>query len=706
VYDIPLNLPVENTGHVEPPTVGGTIASRNDPPRRPNLPVSLPASTEQTIQSAQMPSSRAESLSPKPPTSLPVNVLERVKEELMSSLSLGDISAKTQPEKDSSGLVSKGEDTIKGTKPSIESVKPPIALTEGENVKSKTSEATNQEATVTSSTGTTRTSNTTGTTRSGETETSAASSSLRESPPGSVSPEGKDPAGTNPASIPSVPSHTSISEVALFEPGNTPASAPLLPAKESNSATPASFRDPVNSPPFSPKSPGPGTYFPSMNETHDSSRPSPTPIFDTRSTTRSQAPSNPAQPPPNSPHAPASYAGGAVGRTVSIDSMTSNGSLVAAMRDRYNVTSSPPPPHPTGRRGDIYAQRNGRDGQMSPREREGGRVSDMASRFTPIEGPLPPSGSSGYSRPGFPVPSLSGRERIDYNPGPGFGVGDTLPIRTPLRRSSVDEFGSSSAAAGSASLGGRRGGETMPHPDRRQTVMTPIGTSSPVGALQASYDIHLSELELQQREMELEIHRKRLQLAKEKEALNAREREREMQGESEYHSGRGYGDRYGSRDVGVEGPYARGAYGRDGGYESPAGREVYSPPRGYALERTFDHGRSSTPRLGGQMPDPHGDRDRSAPRGGGGESAYHDMSTGLGVMGLSLPPGAGSPMGSMSRESLSLSPPLGFSPPVAQPTSKGRDPSPRRSAEGTRMGEKEKGGTWLGKGLKRFSMNT
>jgi hypothetical protein len=345
---------------------------------------------------------------------------------------------------------------------------------------------------------------------------------------------------------------------------------------------------------------------------------------------------------------------------------------------------------------------------MSPREKEGGKVSDMASRFTPIEGPLPPSGSSGYGRPGFPVPSVSGRERADYNPGPGFGVGDTLPIRTPLRRSSVDEFGSSFASPGPG--GGRRGGETMPGPDRRQTMMTPMGSSSRVSGPQTPYDIHLSELELQQREMELDIHRQRLQLAKERDAFSAREREREVQegmaSGSEYHSGRdgrAYGDRYGRKDMGGEGPYARAGYGRDAGYESPSGRDVYSPSRGYEHERNVDEGRNGTPRLGGQVPEPYGDRDHSASRGGTGrgESAYHDMSSGLGVLGLGLPPGAGP---SMSRESLTLGPAANLSPPAPPATSRTRDPSPRRSAESARAGEKEKGGTWLGKGLKRFSM--
>jgi len=68
---------------------------------------------------------------------------------------------------------------------------------------------------------------------------------------------------------------------------------------------------------------------------------------------------------------------------------------------------------------------------------------------------------------------------------------------------------------------------------------------------------------------------------------------------------------------------------------------------------------------------------------------------------LGLPPGAGA---SMSRESLTLSPATNLSPPAPRATSRARDPSPRRSAESGRAGEKEKGGTWLGKGLKRLSM--
>jgi hypothetical protein len=76
------------------------------------------------------------------------------------------------------------------------------------------------------------------------------------------------------------------------------------------------------------------------------------------------------------------------------------------------------------------------------------------------------------------------------------------------------------------------------------------------------------------------------------------------------------------------------------------------------------------------------------------------VSTGLGVLGLGLPPGAAASMSSVSRESLPLSPAANPSPPAP----KARDPSPRRSAESGRPSDKEKGGTWLGKGLKRFSM--
>ena len=696
VVELPLNLPVEPVRYEEPSTRTDTLASRDHLPIRPPLPTGMTSTTAPSIDqkpvSTPTPTPKAEPISPKPTLPSSVNMLEKVTEELMNSLSLPEM-GKADVDKNT---VSKGDkDTIKPAKPTVETSKPPALSVDNETQATapKATATTNHTATITSSTGTS-TSATTGTTRSGGTETSAASSSLKES----LSSDSKDSAMSKaPLNKPSL-------EAALFEPSHTLTRTPMIQTKKESSNTPS--RDAAAPSPLSPKSPGLGTYFPPINETTETSRPNTTPIFSARATTSPQSPSSATQSPPNLPHAPTSYAGRAIGRTTSIDSTTSNGSLVAAMRDRYAPSSPPPPPppHPSGRRSDSYAPRSTRDTvQMSPRERESGKVSDMASRFTPIEGPLPPIGSS-YTRspPSFPVaPSMSNRERErgDYNIGPGaINVGDTLPLRTPLRRSSVDEFGSSFAGAmQNPAIGGRRG-ETMP--DRRQTMMPS----------QMPYDIHLSELELQQREMELEIHRQRLQLAKEREVFAAREREREVQdGASDYHSGRegrAYGDRYGRNregPIGGEGPYARGGYSREGGgYDSPSGREVYSPPRGYEQER------NGTPRLGaGPMPDAYTDRDRGTSRGGG-ETPYHDMSTGMGVLGLGLPPGAAPSMSSASRESLSLSNSgyagSNLSPPAPQTASKARDPSPRRSAESGRPSEKEKGGTWLGKGLKRFSM--
>ncbi|KIM27470.1 hypothetical protein M408DRAFT_16564 [Serendipita vermifera MAFF 305830] len=678
VVELPLNLPVEPARYEEPSTGVDTLASRNNLYIRPPLPTGMSSTTtvpptEQKPASTAPTPTKAEATSPK------------------------------QPAADKNATSKQEGDTIKAVKENTKQAAPPTEV-ETQPPAPKAPETKGHEATVTTSTGTSA-SAMTGTTRSGGTETSAAPSSLQGPASGSISSESKDKDSVA-SKAPKLPNITALSEVAAFEPNHTLARTPAIQNKKESSAAP---RESAASSPLSPKSPaspGPGTYFPPTNDTNETSRPSPTPIYASRSTTGTQPTSTSPQSPPNLPHAPASYAGRAIGRTMSIDSTTSNGSLVAALRDRYTPSSPPPPPppQPTGRRGEPY----------SPREREGGRVSDMASRFTPIEGPLSPTGSSYARAPNFPVPPMPSRERGDYNNniGPGsINVGDTLPLRTPLRRSSVDEFGSSFAGATQSPGGGGRRGDTMPHADRRQTMAPQI--SSRMGP-QTTYDIHLSELELQQREMELEIHRQRLQLAKEREALSAREREREAQDAgSDYHSGRegrAYGDRYGrSRDIPAssELPYARGGYSRDvGGYDSPSGREVYTPPRGYDPERNMDGGRNGTPRLGGGMiPDAYGDRAPSR----GGEPPYQDMSTGMGVLGLGLPPGAAPSRGSTSRESLSLSnsgyAASNLSPPAPQAASKARDPSPRRSAESSRPSEKEKGGTWLGKGLKRFSMN-
>lgn len=699
VVELPLNLPVEATLHEEPSTGPNTLASRNQVYIRPPLPTGVSSTVASPMeQKPPVTTTKAETIPPKPALSSSVDALERVTEELMNSLALPEAKNEVPANK---STASKDEmDTIKIPKPIIESGKT-LASSDAEKPSQgpKVTETKNHGATVTSSTGTS-TSATTGTTRSGGTETSAFSSLLQDY---NAIPESSGPKDSTVNKIPQVQKQSASSEVAVFEPSHTLVRTPMT----KNEPGPSTTRDSTASSPLIPKNSGPGTYFPPTSETNESSRSPATPIFAARSTTGSQSPTTATQPPqPNLPHAPMAYGGQAVGRTMSIDSTTSNGSLVAAMRDRYTPSSPPPPPpHPTGRRNDSYA----------PREREGGKVSDMASRFTPIEGPLPPSTGSSYPRaPSFPVaPPMSTRERADYHFGPGMmNVGDTLPLRTPIRRSSVDEFGSSFAGATQSPGGGRRG-DTMPPPDRRQTIMPPLSTRGS-GAPQTQYELHLSELELQQREMELDIQRQRLQLAKEREAISAREREREAQdGGSDYHSGRegrGYGDRYGrNRDMPPGDEYPRAGYARDGGYDSPSGQDVYSPSRRYEHERHVDNGRIGTPRLGGNMPD--GYRERAvSPTSRSGESPYRDMSTGMGVLGLGLPPGAAPSRNSLaaSRESLSQSTSgyasSNLSPPAPQAASKARDPSPRRSAESGRPSEKEKGGTWLGKGLKRFSM--
>lgn len=122
--------------------------------------------------------------------------------------------------------------------------------------------------------------------------------------------------------------------------------------------------------------------------------------------------------------------------------------------------SPPPPPTPISR---------------EPK-RVSGRVSDMATKFTPIDIPNPNilGADSRYPRSTYPANRPNtGNDRMSAS-------SDNLPIRTPIRR--MDEFG------------------------MQETQST-------------QHDWRAEELELQQKEMELQFQRQRLQLARERETL-------------------------------------------------------------------------------------------------------------------------------------------------------------------------------------------
>ncbi|KAG8814626.1 hypothetical protein FRC17_001038 [Serendipita sp. 399] len=406
-------------------------------------------------------------------------------------------------------------------------------------------------------------------------------------------------------------------------------------------------------------------------------------------------------PQPLQPNPPPAYPRKPAGRTMSMDSTGSASGIVSALRERY---TSPPPQAMAAPRESLPS----RDGAA-------GRVSDMASRFTPIDRPADMA-SFGYSGDGR-YPRLASPP---LNRGLTNQSHDSLPIRTPLGRSSIDEFGKPMDL-------GRRGQDTTPNPElRRPPLMSSTLGSGAIGNSQTEYDIRLSELELQQRE--LELHRNRLQLAKEREALLARDRDaQDSMHDSDYSSGREGGSFRGGWGTAAQPRgelYDGGRYGsRQGRYDNPQGRDAYVPSYGYNQSRREeqDHPYNQppgTPRIGeGNDFNPYGEgRYIGSPRVPGSHTpTIGDLSSiGQGVMGLGPPPGAARPdMYSRSRESLmdtsqkpqQLSPP---NPHTSSGATRSREPSPRRSADsvpsntGRRSNEKEKGGTWIGKGLKRL----
>ncbi|PVF95848.1 hypothetical protein CPB86DRAFT_816887 [Serendipita vermifera] len=535
------------------------------------------------------------------------------------------------------------------------------------------------------------------------------------------------------ASIEEKPTQTPLppppEEAAIFEPRHTLARTPLNteskdkeeknPAPKDSVATSAPVKE-RQTPASIKDSEAVTTYFPLVNKEKIDKNESQAQFTGLKQPIRSNS-SYPqgamSQVPPQLPHTPMSYAGRPVGRTMSIDSTTSNGSHVAAMRDRYNAGSPPlPSPHVSTRPGEMYV----------PRDREGGRVSDMASRFTPIDGPprVPTSQAreNRIHRPPYAPQSPSARWAADTPP-----LSDTLPIRTPITHDSIDEFGTTLSSMPAKAR------DTMPNPDRRHQPTSGVKsqTLGAAGVLSTPYDIQLSELELQQREMELEIHRQRLQLVKDREALLYRERGRAYQEDadaSDYAGGReSRGHARYSRNIdanrdGYGDPYERA--GPREAYDTP-NRDPYNTPGRYGYER--DRGRYE-PNLGSQTPveaaGPSSYRNRAYTADSrpseSPQRSHVDLSSGLGVLGLGLPPGAGpsARLGAPSKESLPLSgqstqnlvPP---SLPTGEGSSTTKGPSPRRSADAispaagtlsTKGNEKEKGGTWIGRGLKRFSM--
>ncbi|CAG7851946.1 SubName: Full=Uncharacterized protein {ECO:0000313/EMBL:CCA66648.1} [Serendipita indica DSM 11827] len=669
VVELPLSLPIQETspaGHPVIPPATSPIEAPQSPYATTRTQSSEPL-TSATGETGLPTNTRQDSA--KAPLSKPVtnshDVLETIAKELRSSAD-----DTTRHPQDGA---QKPDTIVEPTKPKMPEPKPAGANKDGTKppLGTETKAASDDKhdtVKATKSSGTTRTTATTDTTKTDTTHSSngtsakdtvSGDSDFKEPNLQTTSPTARDP---------------------------TSSSHPAGESLASNAPKPDLVQTSIR--PISPtKTRGElGAYFPAAGKPTPQSPveiASPTPIFAAHSTTQQGTPPMP-QAHPNLPHAPTSYAGRAMGRTRSIDSTASSGSLVAAMRDRYNAASPPPTMPPSARRETF-----------SGRDREGGKVSDMASRFTPIEGPL--EYDSRYPRPGFPIsPPPLGRGLTDNSSRNG----DNLPLRTPLTRNSVDEFGSSFAAA----TPGRKPTDMM---DRRQYPSMP----SHMGA-GPSYDVRMSELELQERELELK--RRELQLAREREALKARERGHDFHEDSE-REGSGYGDWRRRRDEDER--YRPG----DTGYESASSRDIRPGLYGRTSSRREDERYgydAGTPRMNAANSS-GAYREQGFTMGSrnpGSNVPYHDLSTGLGVMGLGLPPGAG-PSGMHSRESLPLAaepasylgPPKSSAPSTA---SRSRDPSPRRSAEvpntqlpsTARQNEKEKGGTWLGKGLKRFSM--
>lgn len=723
VIELPLNLPIEESGERR-------INVNAIPRETATIPISTPMATPSSDQipvRAPVPATTA--LETPSRSTASTDMLERITRELQGSLPLPEIPPVAS------------NPNPPNTRKEAEPVELPDSKSQ-EKIGTKTpTAAINDKVTVTRSSGTTNTTHSGDTIASTSTsakDSSSSDSNILDSTPKSDNTKQVD----KPPRIPTPPtlSHSlSGNEKALFEPSHALARTPVGVADKDKKDEAKAIASPPQDSPLastSPRSPGPGAYFPSRSPPDPMVRP--IPKSNTSNPIHSPPPAMPqVQIPGGFPHPPTNYGGGGknIGRTMSMDSTTSNGSIVAAMRDRY-IAASPPPSQPIGRRGDPQGQAwrgespgYGRDRDFI-REREGGRVSDMASRFTPIEGPLPhPNPSATFNNSTFAVGG-EGRYSVPYSRPPyspnsasstrglvGDGnndIGrDSLPIRTPLKRSSVDEFGASFSGVGS----GRRGMETMPNPERRPAVSTTASYGPPGGA-STTYDLQLSELELQKREMELEIHQQRLQLAKERDAI-IREREYQGQGSgNEYGSARGS---YRGRNVDDDkyGGYGSGRE-KDDGYRSPY---ATAAPASYNNDWSYDYLRQppiGTPRL---------NSDRSFPRHLGDERGP-DISSGLGVMGLGLPPGAAP--ASRSRESLNTSTAgrssmdLSSSAHAYGPASsmegdndrRTRGVKPRRSADGVNKsadvtsppfrggggeGGKDKG-TWLGKGLRRLSM--
>jgi hypothetical protein len=715
VADLPLNLPV-NPASGNSDGLETNQLTRNDnfptPPVN-SPPIATSARPNIPTGSAQASSSATPTLKSAPNSS--TNYLDQVAQELRSSMALpdatkvdnkGTMQRQKDPDTKRNDLKRPEELANIRTEAIPEVSKKEIKTTQPDEASSPKAPLSNHTATMTNSTRTTNTS-----AKDTATISSSGSKASIEEKPTQVS-------------LPPPPE-----EAAVFEPRHTLARTPLnagskekeeekkppkdsiaIPTPVAEGQNPAAMKDsePVT------------TYFPVPNkETLNKTEPHAAfagPKQPVRSNS-SYPQVTTSQPPPTLPHAPASYAGRPVGRTMSIDSTTSNGSHVAAMRDRYN-TGSPPlaNPHANTRPGEIYV----------PRDRESGRVSDIASRFTPIDGPprisptLPRENRA--PRNSYAPQSPSARWATDAP------VADTLPIRTPIPREPVDEFGSSLSSMQTMAR------DTMPNPDRRHQPMSGLRsqTLGPASTLPTPYDLQLSELELQQREMELQIHRQRLQLAKDREAIISRERERAFQEEadnSDYASGRetrGHARYKRNMDANRDG-YLGDPYDRESpreAYDAP-NRDPYNVANRYGYER--DRGRYE-PNIGSQPPieaiglSSYRNRAYTADSrpSDSPQRSYTDLSSGLGVLGLGLPPGAGpsARLGTPSKESLPLAAQSTQnlttpSMPNPEGSSATKAPSSRRSAEvvspatgttGNKGNEKDKGGTWIGRGLKRFSM--
>ncbi|KAG8860723.1 hypothetical protein FRB91_001426 [Serendipita sp. 411] len=435
---------------------------------------------------------------------------------------------------------------------------------------------------------------------------------------------------------------------------------------------------------------------------------SPTPIFAAHSTTgQSAAPAlQPSQPIP-----PSLYSRKPVGRTMSIDSTGSAGGVVSALRERY--TSPPPPAQAMATPRESFTPRDG-----------AGRVSDMASRFTPIEHSADVA-NFGYGRDGR-YPRLTSPSSPPLSRGMGNQTHDSLPIRRPLGPSAIDEFGKPIES-------GRRGPDPTPNAELRRPPLksSTMGSSTMNSNAHSEYDIRLSELELQQRELELQ--RGRLQLAREREALLTRERDaQDSVHDSDYSSGREGASFRGGWGAAVSPPlshgesYDAGRYGnREGFYDSSLRQGIHADSYDQYRREGYESQGRGTPRGGESITfSPYGEGgryvDETRAPGSHTPSMADYSSIGQSMMGLGPPPpppGASlAGMHSRSRENLmGTAGPKSqqLSPPVPKPSStasrSSREPSPRRSADavpssvGKRYNEKEKGGTWL-KGLKRLSM--